>query len=78
MFFVTSSVSWQRIKGVDVDWVADGAVGPHGAPHGQELEVGEAALAGEDQVARVEAAQAPQPGLPVIVEAALTKWRMGQ
>lgn len=79
MFLVTSIGSRRGIEGVDVDWVADGPVGPHGAPHGQELEAGEAALAGEDQVAGVETAEAlgSQPSLPVMVEAALTKWRVG-
>ena len=44
---------------------------PHRSPGRQELEAGEAALTGQDEVAGVHTA--PQPSLPLSVQAALTK-----
>ena len=55
-----------RVERVHVDRVAEGALRPHGALHGQQLEAGEGALAGEgvgagsqQLVTRVKAAEVP-------------------
>ena len=76
------------VEGVDVDRVVDGPVGPHGSPGGQQLQAGQRALAGKNQVTRVHTAEmfakilseftfsVPRVEKTCVVEAALTKWRM--
>ena len=76
------------VEGVHVDRVVDGPVGPHGSPGGQQLQAGQRALAGKNQVTRVHTAEmfakilseftfsVPRVEKTCVVEAALTKWRM--